>query len=246
MIDPRYRAVLLALADDELCMGHRHSEWLGVAPFLEEDLAFASIGQDELGHARALYELLSNDVDALAFGRDQDAFRSCHLVELPCRSWEDALARHYLYDLAETVRWETLLVGEDAVAGVAQRALREERYHTGHAEPMMRRMLEGTEESHRRLTESLEALYPFARALFEPTAAESDVVIAGLVGSGAAELEMTWCDRVRTSLGRSGVALDWEAAPAGLGGRNGSHSEYFASMWETMTAVTAIDPAAAW
>ena len=106
------REHLLAFADDEHLMGQQHAEWIGVAPFLEEDLAFCSIAQDELGHAATLYELLGADVDVLAFGRPAAAYRSCHLVERPCADWADALVRHWLYDAAEDLRW-------DALAGVA-------------------------------------------------------------------------------------------------------------------------------
>ena len=98
-LGPAERAVLLAFADDEHLMGQRHTEWIGVAPFLEEDLAFASIGQDELGHAAMLYELVISDlsgetpsaqsVDALAFRREPDDYRSCWLVEAPCTEWAD-------------------------------------------------------------------------------------------------------------------------------------------------------------
>ena len=68
---------LLALADDELILGWRNSEWTGIAPFLEEDVAFSSIAQTEIGHARAWYELAARltergrvDADTLAFDRD--------------------------------------------------------------------------------------------------------------------------------------------------------------------------------
>lgn len=247
MIEASYRQHLLALADDDLCMGHRHSEWLGVAPFLEEDLAFASIGQDELGHARALYELLGDDVDRVAFGRPPGEFRSCHLVELPCTAWEEALARHYLYDLAETIRWEALLDSyEAAITGIARRALREEAYHVAHAEQLMHRMLSGTEESHRRVAAALRSMYPTARALFEPVTDESELLDAGKLTRSSAYLEQRWIDRVRTSLGAIGVSLEWEVAAAGLGGRTGVRSEYFSELWDTMTAVTATDPAASW
>ncbi|MBA3605770.1 MAG: phenylacetate-CoA oxygenase subunit PaaI, partial [Acidimicrobiia bacterium] len=117
---------LVAFADDEHLMGQQHTEWIGVAPFLEEDLAFSSIAQDELGHAAALYELLG-EPDTLAFGRRQDQYRSCHLVELPCQDWADALARHWLYDLAEVRRWDALAGSAVAeVAALVARATREE------------------------------------------------------------------------------------------------------------------------
>ena len=121
------REVLLALADDEHLMGQQHAEWIGVAPFLEEDLAFCSIAQDELGHAAALYEALAldevlGDADRLAFRRAPQDYRSCHLVELPCPDWSDALVRHWLYDEAEVLRWDALAGSSwPAVAAVVDR-----------------------------------------------------------------------------------------------------------------------------
>lgn len=247
MIDRSYHAHLLALADDDLCMGHRHSEWLGIAPFLEEDLAFASIGQDELGHARALYELVADDVDDIAFGRTADGFRSAHLVELPCTAWEEALVRHWFYDVAETLRWGAFLGSpEPALVGVAKRALREESYHLAHAEPMMQRMLTGTQESHERIAATVRDMYPIARSLFEPVDGETELVAAGGLAYGSDEIEAEWRNQLRPTLASAGVSLDWDAAPAGRGGRRGRRSEYFANLWDTMTAVTAIDPGARW
>jgi ring-1,2-phenylacetyl-CoA epoxidase subunit PaaC len=97
------RDYLLALADDEHLMGQQHTEWIGVAPFLEEDLAFSSIGQDELGHAVLLYELVCEldgvevtdaAVDGLAY-RAGDDYRSCALVEYQTADWAEALVRHW-------------------------------------------------------------------------------------------------------------------------------------------------------
>ena len=34
--------LLYRLADDELIIGHRDSEWTGLAPILEEDIAFSA------------------------------------------------------------------------------------------------------------------------------------------------------------------------------------------------------------
>src|SRR5437870_11901944 len=80
--DPRI-ALLLALADDEMIIGHRHSQWTGWAPHIEEDLAFSSIAQDEMAHARLLYQLagplLGRDEDALALGRAPEVYRNAVL-----------------------------------------------------------------------------------------------------------------------------------------------------------------------
>src|SRR5438093_471202 len=98
--DPRL-GLLLALADDELIMGHRHSQWTGWAPHIEEDLAFSSIAQDEMAHARLLYglagPLTGRDPDALALGRDPDAYVNAWLCELPNGDWGYTIARQYLY-----------------------------------------------------------------------------------------------------------------------------------------------------
>src|SRR5918994_535549 len=88
---PSLRSLVLAVADDELVIGHRHSEWTGFAPHLEEDVAFSSIAQDEIGHAAALYGLLARlddtDADAIALGRDAGEYRSAILCERPNRDW---------------------------------------------------------------------------------------------------------------------------------------------------------------
>src|ERR1700748_3779224 len=87
---------LLALADDELILGWRDSEWTGIAPTLEEDVAFSSIAQNEIGHARALYELaaaeLDTNADALAFDRSPDEYRNAPLVELHLLEWAPTIA----------------------------------------------------------------------------------------------------------------------------------------------------------
>src|SRR3954469_16597543 len=104
--------LLLELADDELILGWRESEWTGIAPFLEEDVAFSSISQNEIGHARALYELAARDLgttaDALALDRKPDEYRSAPVVELRRLEWARTIARHWLYETADQVRIESL------------------------------------------------------------------------------------------------------------------------------------------
>ena len=101
--------LLLSLADDELVIGWRDSEWTGIAPLLEEDVAFSSIAQNEIGHARALYELLTDDADALAFDRPLDAYRCAPLVELRLLDWAYAIARRWLYEVADEIRIAALM-----------------------------------------------------------------------------------------------------------------------------------------
>src|SRR5436190_20630585 len=90
----------LAIADDELVIGWRDSEWTGIAPVLEEDVAFSSIAQNEIGHARAVYQLLGDDADALALDRKPEEYRCAPLVQLRLLDWADTIARRWLYELA--------------------------------------------------------------------------------------------------------------------------------------------------
>jgi ring-1,2-phenylacetyl-CoA epoxidase subunit PaaC len=122
--------LLLGLADDELIIGWRDSEWTGIAPMLEEDVAFSSIAQNEIGHARAVYELLSEDADALAFDRAPDEYRCAPLVELHLLDWAHTIARRWLYEVADEIRISAL---KESLP-LAGRIDREETYHRMHAE----------------------------------------------------------------------------------------------------------------
>ena len=163
--------LLLALADDELILGWRNSEWTGIAPFLEEDVAFSSIAQNEIGHARALYELaardLGTDADALAFDRPPEEYRSAPLVELRRLEWARTIARHWLYETADAIRLEALKKSDDSeIAGIAAKIDREEVYHRIHAEMWIDRLL-ASDEARPRLDEALEELWPYALGVLD-------------------------------------------------------------------------------
>jgi ring-1,2-phenylacetyl-CoA epoxidase subunit PaaC len=131
--------LLLELADDELILGWRDSEWTGIAPFLEEDVAFSSIAQNEVGHARALYELAARELgttaDELAFDRSPSEYRCSALVQLRLvPDWARTIARHVLYEEEDERRLTELMSSDDPeIAGLAKKIDREEAYHRIHA-----------------------------------------------------------------------------------------------------------------
>jgi ring-1,2-phenylacetyl-CoA epoxidase subunit PaaC len=152
---------LLGLADDELVLGWRDSEWTGIAPVLEEDVAFSSIAQNEIGHARALYQVLSEDADALAFDRAPDDYRCAALVELRLLDWAHTIARRWLYETADEIRLAALKDDADPqVAGLAAKIDREEAYHRMHAEMWHERLRDEP-----RFREAVEELWPYAVSL---------------------------------------------------------------------------------
>jgi ring-1,2-phenylacetyl-CoA epoxidase subunit PaaC len=163
--------LLLSIADDELLLGWRNSEWTGIAPFLEEDVAFSSIAQNEIGHARALYELaareLETDADTLAFDRSVEEYRCAPLVELRRLEWARTIARHWLYETADAIRLAALKTSDDPdIAGLAAKMDREEVYHRIHAEMWIDRLL-GSEDGRRRLDEAIEELWPYALGVLD-------------------------------------------------------------------------------
>jgi ring-1,2-phenylacetyl-CoA epoxidase subunit PaaC len=165
---------LLTLADDELILGWRDSEWTGIAPFLEEDVAFSSIAQNEIGHARALYELAARELgttaDELAFDRNPKEYRCCELVQLRLPDWEHTIARHVLYEEADAARLERLKASDDAeLAGLAAKIDREEVYHRIHAQMWFDRLRDEPP-----FAAALEELRPHAAAENEPERRDGD------------------------------------------------------------------------
>jgi ring-1,2-phenylacetyl-CoA epoxidase subunit PaaC len=155
---------LLEIADDELILGWRDSEWTGIAPLLEEDVAFSSIAQNEIGHARALYELVARErgtnADELAFDRSPEEYRCSALVEKRLLDWEKTIARHYLYEEADATRLERLKQSDDPeVAGLAAKIDREEAYHRMHAQMWFDRL-----KDEQRFTAALDELRPLLDA----------------------------------------------------------------------------------
>jgi ring-1,2-phenylacetyl-CoA epoxidase subunit PaaC len=174
---------LLALADDELVIGWRDSEWTGIAPLLEEDVAFSSIAQNEIGHARAVYQLLTDDADALAFDRPPDEYRCAPLVELRLLDWAHTIARRWLYEEADRIRIEALTRDADpAVAGLAAKIDREEAYHRMHAQLWHERLRDEP-----RFVEAVAELWPFALGVLPPEQRAELAARVGLAEAAAVE-----------------------------------------------------------
>jgi ring-1,2-phenylacetyl-CoA epoxidase subunit PaaC len=202
--------LLLALADDELILGHRHSHWTGVAPHLEEDLAFSSIAQDEIGHAVVWYalasELTGKDPDTLGLGRQPDDYRNAILVERPNRDWGYSIARQYLYDTADDVRLTALADSSwTAVADATGALRREERYHLLHARTWLDRLANGPVEARTKLSQGLVAAFGEALGLFEPLPNEDELVAERILPRPHTELLQDWLDVVAADLAAVGL-----------------------------------------
>ena len=240
---------VLGLGDDALISAQRMGWWISRAPQLEEDLALANIGLDQLGQARSLLahagelEGAGRGEDDLAYLRDERDFRNVWLVERSQTDFGVAMARLLIFATWQSELYAALRDSADStLAAVAGKAVKEVAYHLDHAAHWVVRLGDGTEESHQRMQQGLEAEWPYLDELFEP-------VDEGLVGSGVAADPTALRDSV--VLGIEDVLAEAtltvpQVRPAVGGGRRGLHTEEMGYLLAEMQHLTRSHPGATW
>ena len=243
---------LLALADDELILAHRDSEWTGHAPILEEDIAFANIALDELGHAALWYRLVADlreeDAerypDRLVFHRPAGAFRNVRLVEHPKGDWAFTIVRQFLFDSAEQVRLKALAAHPQAsLAQTAAKILTEERYHLRHLSAWVTRLAQGTPESKHRMQAALDHLWPLAGQLFQTLPGEAILVDAG-AWPASPMLGIEWQAQVTDFLTGCGLTIPARTSPDESGRQ--IHSTHLEPLLAEMQSVARLEPQGEW
>ncbi|HKO32141.1 MAG TPA: 1,2-phenylacetyl-CoA epoxidase subunit PaaC [Candidatus Limnocylindria bacterium] len=242
--------LLLTLADDEFVLGFWDSEWTGIAPMLEEDVAMSSISQDEIGHARAWYELLAgltdDDADRIAFGREPDAYRHAALMNHPRTDWAFTVARRYLYEHADALRLDALMHSSYApVAELAAKMRREETYHLLHFDIWLKRLAEAGGEARERLAAALASLWTDAQAVFTPLAGEATLIEAGILPEPLSALRARWLERVMAALDAVGLPTPDASSPPAEDGRT-RRTDDFAWLHGQFTMVARSEAAATW
>jgi ring-1,2-phenylacetyl-CoA epoxidase subunit PaaC len=243
--------LLLAMADDEFVLGFSDSEWTGIAPILEEDVAMSSLAQDELGHAQALYRLLADlvvdgrDADNFAYDRPPEGYYHARLLDHPRGDWANTIARRFLYDTADAVRLEALTSSSyEPLAELVGKIRREERYHVMHATTWFERLATTDGEPRRRLLEALDRMGPDAGTVLSPLPTELALEMAGVVAAPFAELEQRW----RASLEPVFDRLRLPPLPPTGDPEHArtAHSDAFRWLHEEFTSVRRLDPGASW
>ncbi len=245
--------LLLSVADDKLMLGHRNSDWTGLAPILEEDIAFSSLAQDEIAHAQVLYELASElggrSSEALAFGRDPIEYRCARIVELPDDfDWAFALCRQFFCDHYDALRLGRMARSSyTPLAHIAARLAAEEQVHVDHADAWIARLGAGTEDSRKRLQGAIDRLAPVAPMLHEPFESCDALETAGIYPRPPTDMFDAWSAALHTVTDTAGLTLELTRPPAGeAGGRRGRHSEHLAPLLDEMCEVFRSEPTAAW
>ncbi len=245
--------LLLSIADDKFVLGHRNSDWTGLAPILEEDIAFSSLAQDELAHASALYQLAAGlrgtSADKIAFGRRPEEYRCAELVELSDEfDWAVALARSWLCDHFDAVRLDRLAHSVyQPAAQLAVRLAAEERIHVEHADGWIARLGRAGGEARTRLQAGINRLMGIARSLLEPPAGVEKLERANVYPGDSGSMLERWQGVLASVAARAGLSV--EIAPPikdYAGGRSGKHGDAFGPMLDELTEVYRLEPDAAW
>lgn len=251
MNDIALKELLYKIADDQLILGHRNSEWTGFGPLLEEDIAFSSMAQDKVGQSHALYNILhelgEQAPDTLAFMRNADQFHNCVFAELPNGEYDLSLIRHFLYDTAFAIRVEMLSGSSfQPLAELCTKIRGEVRYHTMHANTWIKQLGTATEESVTRLQKSLDAAMPYALGIFEQSPYEQELIASGIF-QGEEFLRERWEVKIAEVISQTGLRLpDIDTLTPVMGGRLGRHSEHLQPLLDEMAEVFKIDPGAEW
>jgi ring-1,2-phenylacetyl-CoA epoxidase subunit PaaC len=248
---PAIKELLYKIADDQLILGHRNSEWTGMGPLLEEDIAFSSMAQDKIGQSLALYSILQQlgepPPDTVAFMRLDSEFHNCIFVELPNGEYDFSLVRHFLYDTGIAIRFEMLgNSSHRALAELSTKIKGELRYHTMHANTWIKQLGSATPESINRLQASLEYALPYALGMFEESPFEKELTEEGIF-EGEKILQQRWMKTIEAVVSQSRLQLPpWNTIKSISGGRAGKHTEHLQPLLDEMSEVFKIDPSAEW
>lgn len=241
----------IALGDDSVVLGHRLSEWCRNGPFLEEDLALTNVALDFIGRARMFYSYAAElegqgrSEDDIAYLRDSRDYRNLLINELPNGDFAFTLARQFLVDVYDMGFFTELAQSKDSMlAAIAAKAVKESRYHLRRSEDWIKRLGDGTDESHERVQKAFSQLWGYLPELFEVSDEEQQLVDAG-IAVDRNSLEENWTAHVHAVMREATLdvpADDWSIG----GGRDGVHTEHLGFLLAEMQVLQRNYPGQQW
>ncbi len=249
---PQLVEYLIRLADDRLILGHRLSEWCGHAPLLEEDIALANIGLDCIGQANNLYTVAAEaegkrrTADEIVFFREAVDYKNLLLVEQPNKDFAHTLVRQFLYDAFGILYFDTLQQSAfQPLAGIAQKAVKEIRYHFRHSSQWILRLGDGTDESHQRTQTALNSLWRYTGELFLTDSVEQLLYTEGIAALSSATSD-EWLKTVTEILNKATLQLPSSEMHQQMGGRKGEHTEHLGHLLAEMQILQRSFPEIKW
>ena len=251
-LKPAFFDWLCRMGDNTLILGHRISEWCGHGPALEEDIALANTALDLIGHTQMWLGLAAEvqgegrTADDLAFLRGAMKFRNLQLAELPNGDMAVTLMREFLFD-AWHFHMLTALTrsASPRVAEIAAKALKEVSYHLERSSDLVVRLGDGTEESHARMQDALDRLWPYSGEMFVADAVDDAVANAG-IAPVLADLQPAWQQTVEEVLAEATLTRPEGRADVHRGGKQGRHTEHLGYILAQMQFLQRAYPGASW
>ena len=242
---------LLRMGDDSLILSQRLSQLCGHGPILEEDIALTNVALDLIGQATLLLEYSGELADQpktndeLAYLRLEKEYVNTILVEQPNGHFGDTIMRQFLFDAYRKPLLENLLDSSDKrLAGIAEKSLKETKYHLRHSSEWVIRLGDGTEESHKRIQNSLESLLRYAHELFFENEVDELLIAKGIVPS-AEIIFPIWEKTLHDVFKEATLSLpknNWKFQ----GGREGRHSEHMGYLLAEMQYMQRTYPNMEW
>lgn len=252
--------LLFQFADDDFLISFRGSEWLGLAPHIEEDVAFSSISQDCMGHAAMFYSLLEDfgygTADELAHLRPSKDRRNSVLAErsngegyymdTPKYDWAYAVVRNYFYTTAKKVKIDSLKKSSyKPAAEMATRVSMELFYHSLHWKTWFVQLLSSSEEAIQRMKKAIELVMIDFGDMFHFGELSKDIYEFGLIEDGSS-LQNRWLAELETAYTSLDMKLPEIPEKLHMNGRIGEHSKDLDSALDTLSEVYRLDTAASW
>ncbi len=250
--DEAFLQFLLRMGDNTLILGHRVSEWCGHAPVLEEDIALANTALDLIGQTQMWLGLAGEvkgdgkSADNLAFLRDAWDFRNVLLVEVPNGDFGRTLMRQFLFDAWHSIMLGRLMTSSDErVAAIAAKASKEVTYHLERSSDTVVGLGDGTEESHARMQEALDYLWPYVGEMFASDEVDAEMAAAG-IAPDPVSLREEYDALVQRVLTEATLTVP-DSRFAHKGGRNGQmHTEHLGHLLTQMQWLQRAYPGASW
>ena len=242
---------LLELADDSVILGQRLGEWCGHGPVIEIDMALTNTSLDLFGQSRSLYQYAAEiegqgkSEDELVGFRDAWDFRNCLLVEQPNGDFGQTIVRQYLFDAYQYFLFDQLQNSKDEkLAAIAAKSIKETAYHLRFSREWMKRLGDGTTESHERLQNGLDKMWRFTGELFDPTPYSSAMLEQG-VGADLDQIKAAWSNEIKATFELARVAVP-ERTVMQKGGRKGHHTEHMGYILTEMQFMQRAYPGLEW
>lgn len=246
-----YSSYLLRIGDNALILGQRLAEICGHGPVLEEDIALTNISLDLIGQARMAYQRyaeLESDVkdeDEIAFKRDSHEFYNCLLVELDNGDFGMTIARQFFFSAFQVPYLEALTQSEDEfLRNFALKSVKEAKYHLKHSAQWMVRLGDGTAESHDRIEESVNKLWPYTGELM--IADELDEKARAWGAPDLLEIKKIWSDTVERTLKEATLTIEAPDVWMLRGGKQGNHTEHLGLILAEMQFLQRAYPGLEW